>query len=143
MFAMDMPYVPVQDTPIVLAQAASPGSVAPQPDYLFNACADTKSLGDPRSAERGVDPAYMLTNYLNNSSEKQVVFSLADIKNVTLLQGTTQGKITPVVDNTGLTSYYYAPPRDTRATTRPPLWPSLRASATRSWWNCMYGMSRP
>ncbi|MFA5915568.1 MAG: hypothetical protein WC830_18645 [Burkholderiales bacterium] len=108
MFTMDVPYVPPQEAPIVLAQAAAPASGGTsQPDYILKTCAETISTGDPRSAWRGVDPAYMLANYLN--SDKQVVFDLASIKNITLLQGTTHGKIFAVVDNTGLTSYHYDP----------------------------------
>lgn len=57
---------------------------------------------------RGVDPAYMLTNYLNSHSSKQVVFDLATIK-PTLLQGTKHGKLFAEVDNEGLISYHYDP----------------------------------
>lgn len=52
MFTMDIPYVPVQDTAIVLVQAAVPGTgVAPpvasarQPDYLLKTCKEFSSGG--------------------------------------------------------------------------------------------------
>ena len=82
-------------------------SPSARPNYILKACTETQYAGDPRSAWRGVDPAYMLTNYLNRG--KQVVFDLASIRNITLIQGTKHGKIFPEVDNTGLTSYHYDP----------------------------------
>ena len=58
MFTMDVPYTPMQDNPIVLAQAATPGAGAtPQPDYILTGCKETESTGDPRSAVHAVDPA--------------------------------------------------------------------------------------
>jgi hypothetical protein len=107
MFIMDVPYIPVQETPIVLAQAATPSTAAtPQPDYLLKECQQIESTGDPRSAGRAVDPAYMLKNFLQHRDGHLV--DLASIK-TTLLQGTTHGKITTEVDNTGLTFYGYDP----------------------------------
>lgn len=110
MFIMDVPVVPAQEAPIVLAQAATPtAGTTPQPDFILQTCGETESTGDPSSAMHAVDPARMLANYLNSSSDKQVVFNLADINNVTLLQGTQYGKITSVVDNTGRSWYAYDP----------------------------------
>ena len=83
-------------------------AATPQPNYLLTGCAEIESTG-PSSAGRAVSPAGLLSNYLNNNSEKQIVFNLTDIKNITLLQGTTHGKIITEVDNTGLTSYGYVP----------------------------------
>jgi hypothetical protein len=83
-------------------------ATTPQPNYLLTGCAEIESTG-PSSAGRAVSPAGLLSNYLNNNSEKQIVFNLTDIKNITLLQGTTHGKIITEVDNTGLTSYGYVP----------------------------------
>lgn len=42
MFAMDMPTVPAQETPIVLAQAADTKT---QPDYLLKTCNEVPSAG--------------------------------------------------------------------------------------------------
>lgn len=109
MFTLDVPYVPAQDTPIVLAQASA-ASAAPQPDYLLNYCKETESTGDPRSAMRAVDPVYMLANYLNSHSSKQVVFDLTSIK-TTLLEGTKHGEIVAGTSNYGRTAYRYAPPQ--------------------------------
>lgn len=108
MFAMDIPYVPVQETPLVLAQTVTSGaeSATQQPDYILKECQETESMGDPRSAMRGVDPAYMLKNYIQNRDDHYV--DLASIK-TTLLEGTTHGEITTEVDNTGRTSYGYDP----------------------------------
>jgi len=38
MFTMDVPYVPAQDTAIVLAQAATPAATATPADYLLKTC---------------------------------------------------------------------------------------------------------
>ena len=109
MFIMDVPYVPAQDAPMVLAQAAvnsGAGRRTRQPDYLLKVCQETESTGDPTSAMRSVDPAYMLKNYIQNRDDRDV--DLASIK-TTLLEGTTHGKIFAEVDNVGLTSYHYDP----------------------------------
>lgn len=67
MFFIDIPAMPVQETPVVLAQASAPGTAAnQQPDYILKACTETQSTGDPRSAVRGIDPAYMLKNYIQS-----------------------------------------------------------------------------
>jgi hypothetical protein len=104
MFIMDVPYVPPQDTPIVLAQADA-ASVAPPADFVMNACQETFHTPDPRSAFRAVDPAYMLSNYLGSFG---YTVELTAIK-TTLLQDTTHGKITSVIDNTGRPWYRYDP----------------------------------
>ena len=74
MFIMDVPYAPAQQTtPIVLAQAATPGTGAsPQPDYILKDCQETESVGDSRSAMRAVDPAFMLAIYLQNHNNREV-----------------------------------------------------------------------
>jgi hypothetical protein len=77
-------------------------------DYILKDCQETESTGDPMSAMCSVDPAYGLANFLNSSSNKQVVFDLSAIK-ITLLQDTTHGKITSVIDNTGRSWYRYDP----------------------------------
>ena len=107
MFIMDVPYVPAQETPIVLAQASAP-VVTPQPDYILNKCKETESTGDPSSAMRTVDPAYMLKNFLYTYSKGKQIADLVAIK-TTLLQDTSHGKITSVVDNTGRSWYAYDP----------------------------------
>ena len=110
MFSMDVPYVPPQEAPIVLAQAAAPASgVIPQPDYILNTCTETTSTGDPRSAWRGVDPAGMLAIYLQNHANRTIDMEMMAAIKTTLLQGATHGKIIAEVDNTGLTSYHYDP----------------------------------
>jgi len=110
MFIMDVPAMLVQQTPIVLAQATTPAAgTTPQPDYILQTCGETESTGDPRSAIRTVDPAYMLKNYLYVASNGQKIVDLTSIKNITLLEGTTHGKIFAEVDNSGLTSYHYDP----------------------------------
>lgn len=104
MFTMDVPSVPAQQTPIVLAQAATPAvGSTPQPDYILKDCQETENGGDPRSAMRGVDPAGMLYIYFQRHGRD---VNLASIK-TTLLEGTTHGKIFSEVDNEGLTSYHY------------------------------------
>jgi hypothetical protein len=105
MFIMDVPAIPPQQTPIVLAQAAAPDTTT-QFDFILKDCQETHSTGDSRSAMRAVDPAYMLKNYLQNRDRQYV--ELNAIK-TTLLEGTKHGEITTEVDNTGLTFYGYDP----------------------------------
>jgi hypothetical protein len=110
MFTMDVPYVPAQETPIVLAQAdAASAGATPQPDYLLKVCDETMSTGRSTSAIRGVDPGYMLANFLNSQSDKQVVFDLASIKNITLLEGTKHGELVAGTSTSGRTAYRYDP----------------------------------
>jgi hypothetical protein len=108
MFIMDVPYAPAQQTPIVLAQAVTQGAGSTlQPDYILNDCKETQSAGDPRSAMRAVDPAFMLKNYLEwHDKTGKLEVDLVAIK-TTLLEGTTHGKISSVVDNTGRPWYRY------------------------------------
>jgi len=106
MFTMDVPYVPAQETPIVLAQAVAPAGT-PQPDYILNTCKETESTGDPRSAMRTVDPAGMLAVYLQNYAKRTVDMAMLSAIKTTLLQGAQHGKITSVIDNTGRPWYAY------------------------------------
>lgn len=109
MFIMDVPVVPTQETPIMLVQADAPAAGATlQPDYILQTCGETMSIGDPRSAMRGVDPAGMLQVYIEGRDNH--VVELSNIKNVTLLQGTTVGKILAWTDNEGMVSFHYDPP---------------------------------
>ena len=105
MFIMDVPAVPPQQAPIVLAHAADTGSVTAQPDYLLKTCKETESAGDPKSAFRAIDPAGMLKVYIQNRDNRPV--RVETITNVTMLQNTAQGNITSVVDNTGRSWYRY------------------------------------
>ena len=108
MFIMDVPSIPAQETPIVLVQAATPNAgTNPQPDYILQACGETESTGDPSSAMHAVDPAGMISNYMQGIYNRPV--ELSSIKNVTLLQDTRHGKITSVIDNTGRPWYRYDP----------------------------------
>ena len=104
MFFLDMPNIPPQNSPIILAQADAAGSV-PKPDYILNACTENPSTGNPRSAMRVVDPAGILMIYIQDRDNR--VVELSDIKNVTLLQGTQNGKIFSEVDSLGFTSFHY------------------------------------
>jgi hypothetical protein len=49
----------------------------------------------------------MLSIFMQNKYNRPIEFSA--VKNITLLQGTTNGKIFAEVDNEGLTSYHYDP----------------------------------
>src|SRR4030088_3125633 len=75
MFTLDIPYVPAQDAPMVLAQAAvnsGTGSSTRQPDYLLKVCQENESAGDPTSAMRDVDPAGWLAQELGNRSNRDI-----------------------------------------------------------------------
>jgi hypothetical protein len=104
MFIMDVPSVPVPQTPIVLAQATTPA--APQSDFILKACKETGSTGDTRYVMNGVDPAGMLAVYLGNRSNRDILSNstaLATIK-TTLLEDAKHGKIIA-----GVRSYQYDP----------------------------------
>jgi hypothetical protein len=110
MFIMDVPYIPAQDTPIVLAQATTPAAGAtPRPDYILQTCGETVSTGDPQSAMRGVDPAGLFAVYLQNHDKRTVDMAMLAAIKTTMLEGTKHGKIFSEVDNLGLTSYHYDP----------------------------------
>ena len=105
MFSMDVPYVPAQEAPIVLAQAGK-FSAPVTPDFILSDCQETEHRpNDPRSAFGVVDPAYMLKNYLASKGSE---VKLEDIK-VTLLTSTQHGKLNAEFDSTGLLSYSYNP----------------------------------
>jgi len=106
MFIMDVPAVPAQETPIVLAQAATPAAGAtPQPAYILQTCGETVSTGDPSSAMRTVDPAGMLRVFLQAKEGRRIEPSA--VRNIAILQDTTHGKISSVIDNTGRPWYAY------------------------------------
>ncbi|OIR01051.1 matrixin [mine drainage metagenome] len=109
MFTMDVPYVPAQDTPIVLAQAAAPGAGAtPQPNYILKDCQEVAPAylnGVDISNSGGVDPVGALRLYIQNQVNHLVEPSA--ITNITLLEGTSHGKLSAEVDNEGMISYNY------------------------------------
>jgi len=90
-----------------LAQAAT--TATPQFDYILKECQETQQMGDPKAAWRGIDPGNMLAIALNRQTNKQIVFDLSSIKNISLLQGSRHGNLFAEVDNQGLTSYHYDP----------------------------------
>ena len=107
MFTMDVPYVPVQDTPIVLAQASAPGATA-LPDYLLKACEEKPSAGGSITAMNMISPAGMLAVQLENRGKQFTDFdaAAASIK-LTQLQGATHGKLIPQLSAKGEVYYEY------------------------------------
>jgi len=83
MLPMDMPYAPQQETPIVLAAA------------------------DTTTAMNGVHPIGMLRTYIANRDNR--VIDQANIKNLTLLEGTKHGELVPHTSGSGIRYYMYAP----------------------------------
>lgn len=113
MFTMDVPSVPAQETPIVLAQTATPSAGAtPQPDYIIKTCVETQEMGGPRAAWRAVDAAGLLAVYLQSHDKRTVDMEMLAAIKTTLLQGPKHGKLFSEVDNLGLTSYHYDPTSD-------------------------------
>ena len=109
MFTMDIPHVPVQDTPIVLAQASTPSSggavgSTQSPSYLLTACSEIPSMSDPTSAERFVDPvARLAIYYYQHFNIEPDLGSASSI----LLEGPKHGKITLVTENVDFPAYRY------------------------------------
>lgn len=106
MFIMDVPEVPAQQTPIVLAQ--SDMAAATQPDYILKYCRETESTGDSQSAMRAVDPASMLIIYLQQYKGAGFIDD-AEIKNITLLEDAKHGAIISGTTNYGRIAFGYDP----------------------------------
>ena len=115
MFIIDVPYVPFLDTPVAISQSVTNGTnyagelsaAKPQKfDYLLKDCQEISSISEVTSAERLVDPAGMLSNYLQNVLNRKVDDSLAV---VTLLNGPKHGKL-QLVPGGGPAGYRYDPP---------------------------------
>jgi hypothetical protein len=108
-FIMEVPAVPPQETPIVLAQSGSTAGAAPQPDYILKDCMKSEHSADPRSAAYSVDSAGALKDFIQGRDNRDIDLALFK---PSLLQGTQHGKITEGVDNLGFTSYRYDPNPD-------------------------------
>lgn len=108
MFTLDVPYVPPQETPIVLAQAAD--TTAP-PDYQLIGCNEVPSAGGAVTAMNGVDPAAKLVMTVMQqahrkfSSNEEMSATLASVK-LTQLQGVKHGQLIPHSPN-GRVVYEY------------------------------------
>lgn len=105
MFIMDVPYVPAEQPTVVLAGGIS--TATKQPSYILKECQGVPSTGDPRSAQRSVDPAGALRNYIENRGN--AVLDIADFKNPTLVEGPKHGKMTRGVDTKGFVSFGFDP----------------------------------
>lgn len=93
MFVMDVPYVPAEPAPIVLAGGTSSTTNTPgRPVYLLKECQEVPSVGDPRSAQRSVDPATMLRDYIEGRVHRAL--DPKAFKNPTLLESPKHGKMT-------------------------------------------------
>lgn len=107
MFTMDVPSVPAQQTPIVLAQAASPATA---PDYILKVCGETLSVGSNRLAANVIDPAGALAIYLGKKSNRDIYSSLAaDTIKISLLETTKHGELITKIGSVGRTYYVYDP----------------------------------
>jgi hypothetical protein len=103
MFTMDVPYIPEQQAPIVLADKGS--APAMQPDYILHGCQAVSSSESesPESAERGIDPALVLALYISRrdyATGDHTDDLRAAVKNPILLEGPKHGRI-HVVDEKG------------------------------------------
>jgi hypothetical protein len=108
MFTMDIPYEPIQDAPIVLAQAAvsGAGSGTQQPSYLLKTCNEL-----PSGAEDWITPAGWLAVSLGNQNHRDILddrAALASIK-ITLLDAPKHGTFT---SNFTGQAYLYVPEPD-------------------------------
>ena len=110
MLIADVPYVPVHDTPIVLAQAATlisggtPAGSIQSPDYMLTACQEMPGMSEPTSAERIIDPAgYVAGLYYEHFKLEPDPSSVS----ITLLVSPSHGKIVLVTDNVLWPGYRY------------------------------------
>lgn len=100
--------VTMQDTPTVLAQAAtSTRSDTQQPGYALTTCKDTTSGDDQNTAENGVDPAGWLTSYIEKRDQRPIEPAQIATTKLTLLQSTTHGKLIRHTTDAGLEYYMY------------------------------------
>ncbi|MEO7928033.1 MAG: hypothetical protein ABIR09_01930, partial [Gallionella sp.] len=103
MFTMDVPAVPAQQTPIVLAQSATPAAEStPQFNFILKDCQETESSGGQTIGFNTLSPSAMLYNYF--LSQGRTIDS-AGIK-ADLLEEPSHGKLSNFV--TGK-SYTYDP----------------------------------
>ena len=116
MFIIDVPYVPFLDTPVAISQSVTNGTnyagelsaaKAQKLDYILKDCQEIASISEVTSAERLVDPAGMLSNYLQNVLNRKVDDSLAV---VTLLNGPKHGNL-DLVAGSSPAGYRYDPPQ--------------------------------
>jgi Matrixin len=103
LIAMDVPYVPVQDTPIVLAQATTTSTPA---DYLLKTCMQGSSGG-----ANLISPGMELVGELQNRSrewirDEEIATREASVK-VTLLVNPTHGKLVSQPLDKGIIYYEY------------------------------------
>jgi hypothetical protein len=68
MFTINVPYMPVEEVPVVLAQIATQNP-QPQPDYILRSCTETEHEDKP-SALSSVDPAGVVGTYIMSLREK-------------------------------------------------------------------------
>jgi len=92
MLPMDMPNAPPQETPIVLAQAATPSAGGTQPDYLLNACKEVPS-GAGETAMNAISPAGMLAAHLGNLSHRYIDLAAQATMKLTQLESVSHGQL--------------------------------------------------
>jgi hypothetical protein len=73
MFTIDVPYTPVEEVPVVLAQTATQNP-RPQPDYILKSCIETEHEDKP-SAISSVDPAAAVLLYVQRLRKKPLDIS--------------------------------------------------------------------
>lgn len=115
MFTMDIPNIPAQNTPSVLALAesfvaTSPVNSALQADYLLKMCTE-KSSGEDMNVTNIVSPATWLASYIGNQEKRDIDPDTA-IVNVTLISATAYGKLIQKNTDSGRVYFTYEPIRD-------------------------------
>src|SRR5512139_2267870 len=107
MITMEVPYIPPQEAPIVLVQAADTSS---QPDYQLNACREVPTAGGAISAMNMVDPAASLVVAVLRQEHRQISAqegeALKATVKLTQLQGVAHGQLIPHSPN-GRVFYEY------------------------------------
>lgn len=110
MFIMDVPYVPAQETPIVLAQADASG-ISTQPDYILKTCQEYQEDAEPESALHGVEPAGWLANYIAKKDHRRIDAATQVAIKATLLETTKHGKLEQrTAPNGAIYFMYYSEP---------------------------------
>ena len=115
MFPIDIPYEPVQATPIVLVQASASSSALPldstqQADYLVKMC-DEKSSAEEKNTSNFVTPAEMVIVQIGNKEHRYIDRSTA-ISQTTLIKTTEHGKLVQETTKNGKVFFTYEPELD-------------------------------
>lgn len=112
MLIMDTPPAPLQETPVVLAQAAFPYETK-LPDYLLKTCDEVLVSGAATPETNTIYPSGWLVNEISdregNDISTEEFYKLSANVRVTEIQDTEHGELIRRITSVGSVSYEYRP----------------------------------